>query len=89
MKPDFQEIEALGTKLGQAALSAFVQLCPEVHAATPEQLEAACAAMRAKGSDAYDQLIQDAKDAPWMAQIAFNTAVLTLAHEGVKVMRDI
>lgn len=89
MEPDFQEIEALGTKLGQAALSTFLQLCPEVRTAASEQLEAACAAMRAKGSDAYDQLIKDAKDAPLMAQIAFNTAVLTLAHEGVKVMRGI
>jgi hypothetical protein len=89
MKPDFQEIEALGAKLGRAALIAFVQLCPEARTATPEKLEAACAAMRAKGGDAYDQLIKDAKDAPWMAQIAFNTAVLTLAHEGIKVMRSI
>ena len=31
--------------------------------------------------------VDDARDAPGIAHIAFQTAALTLAHEGVKVMR--
>jgi hypothetical protein len=80
-------IDTLGKKLGDAALTTFVRLCPEVRSATAEQLDAACAAMRAKSGEVVKQLLDDARDAPWIAHIAFQTAALTLAHEGLKVMR--
>lgn len=80
-------VDTLGKKLGDAALTAFVRLCPEVRSATAEQLDAACAAMRAKSREVVQQLLDDARDAPGVSHIAFQTAALTLAHEGVKVMR--
>jgi hypothetical protein len=43
--------------------------------------------MRAKAGDALDELLADAKAAPWLAHVAFTTAVLTLAHEGIRVIK--
>jgi hypothetical protein len=80
-------IDTLGEKLGDAALTIFVRLCPEVRSAPAAQLDAACAAMRAKSGEVVRQLLDDSRDAPWIAHIAFQTAALTLAHEAVKVMR--
>lgn len=82
-----EAIDTLGNKLGEAALTALVRLCPEIRTATRTQQEAVCAAMRAKVSDALDELFEDTKAAPWMAEVAFASAVMTLAHEGIKVLR--
>jgi hypothetical protein len=43
--------------------------------------------MRAKAREAIDELLDDAKAAPWLAEVAFTSAVLTLANEGVRVLR--
>ncbi|MDP2430746.1 MAG: hypothetical protein Q8O33_01805 [Pseudomonadota bacterium] len=80
-------IDLLGQRLGTAALTTLVRLCPEVRAANPARQEAACAAMRAKSKEAIDELLDDANAAPWLAEVAFASAVLTLANEGIKVLR--
>ncbi len=80
-------IDILGQKLGTAALTTLVRLCPEIETASPTQQEAACAAMRAKAKEAVDQLLSDAENAPGVTHAAFACAALTLAHEGVKVLR--
>jgi hypothetical protein len=82
-------IQTLGNKLGTAALTTLVRLCPEVRTASAQQLDAACAAMRAKSKEAIDELLADAKAAPWIANAAFASAVLTIAHAGIKVMRRV
>ena len=81
-------IDALGQRLGTAALTTLVRLCPEVRSASPARQEAACAAMRAKAGEAIDELLDDAKAAPWLAEVAFASAVLSLANEGVRVLRQ-
>ncbi len=80
-------IDALGQRLGTAALTALVRLCPEIRTASPARQEAACAAMRAMSRIAIDELLADAKAAPWLAEVAFASAVLSLANEGIKVLR--
>jgi len=80
-------IDALGQRLGTAALTTLVRLCPEIRTASPARQEAACAAMRAKSGEAVDELLDDAKAAPWLAEVVFANAVLTLANEGIKVLR--
>lgn len=82
-------IDLLGQRLGTAALTTLVRLCPEMRTAnlSPARQEAACAAMRAKSKDAIDELLSDAKAAPWLAEVAFASAVLTLANEGIRVLR--
>lgn len=80
-------IDTLGTKLANAALTTLVRLYPESRNTSDERLEAACAAMRAKSREVIDQLLADAKDAPQLAGVAFTTAALTLAHEGVRVLK--
>jgi hypothetical protein len=85
--PNTQTIDTLGKKLGDAALTLLVRLYPDVRQASDAQLEAACAAMRAKSRAVIDELIDDAKAAPWVAHIAFQTAALTLAHEGIQALK--
>ena len=80
-------LDTLGRRIGHEALTALVRLCPEVREATPERLEAACAAMRAKVPEAVDELLTDVSDAPWLYQVAFTSAVLTLVQEGVRVIK--
>ncbi len=80
-------IDTLGKKLGDAALTLLIRLYPEVRQATTEQLDAACAAMRAKARPVVDELIDDARGAPGVAHLAFQTAALTLAHEGIRVLK--
>lgn len=83
-----QTIDTLGKKLGDAALTLLVRLYPEVRQATSTQLEAACAAMRAKSRTVIDELLDDARHAPGVAHLAFQTAALTLAHEGIRMLKD-
>ncbi len=80
-------LDTLGQQLANAALTTLVRLCPEVRTASDQQLEAACAAMRAKSRDAIDELLDDGKDCPWLAETLFASAALTLATEGIKVLR--
>jgi hypothetical protein len=82
-----EAIETLGNKIGQAALTTLVRLCPEIKTASHAQQDAACAAMRAKAKEVVDEFLDDARAAPWMAEIAFASAVLSLAHEGVRTLR--
>jgi len=80
-------IDTLGNKLAEAALTTLIRLFPEVRTATAEQQNAACVAMRAVCAAVVNELIDDARDAPGVAHLAFQTAALTLAHEGVRVLR--
>ena len=82
-----QTLDVLGSKLGHAALVTLIRLCPEIRTASLAQQDAACAAMRAKSKEALDELLTDAQGAPWLAEAAFASAVLTLATAGVKVLR--
>jgi hypothetical protein len=82
-----RNLDTLGNKLATAALTTLIRLCPEIRTASDEKREAACAAMRAKSGQAIDELLEDGKACPWMAETIFASAVLTLAHEGIKVLR--
>lgn len=86
MKPN--PIDTLGKKLGDAALTLLIRLYPDVRNASTAQLDDACAAMRAKAKPVVDELIDDACDAPGVAHLAFQTAALTLAHEGIRVLQE-
>lgn len=81
------KLDTLGKKLADAALTLLVRLYPEVRTASANELEAACAAMRAKARSVIDELIDDATDAPWVTHIAFQTAAMSLAHEGIKALQ--
>jgi hypothetical protein len=83
-----ESIDRLGQALGQSALRTLVKLCPEVRTVSEERLEAACAAMRAQAKDAVDELLADTKAAPWLAEMAFASAVLSIAQAGVQVLRN-
>lgn len=58
----------------------------EVTAASRDELEAACAAMRAKSRAVMEQLLDDARAAPWVAEAAFHAA-LDLAQAGLAALR--
>ena len=80
-------IESLGHQFGLAALTALVRICPEVRSASNEQLEAACAAMRAKSTQVLDEFLADVQDTPWISKAAFQAAVLAVAQEGARTLR--
>lgn len=80
-------IETLGNKLGDAALRTLVRLYPQVRHATGNDLDAACAAMRARSRAVIDELLDDAAAVPGLSHIAFASAALTLAHEGIRVLQ--
>lgn len=80
--------EELGNKLAEAALTVLVRTCrKEVAAASRDELEAACAAMRAQARQVIDRLLDDARAAPWVAEAAFHAAALDLAQAGIAVLR--
>lgn len=81
------KIDSLGEKLGNTALTLLVRLYPEVRSASTEELDAACAAMRAKTRSVLDQLMDDVRDAPLVSHIAFHNAALTLAEEGIRSLK--
>ena len=81
------KLDTLGKKLADTALTLLVRLYPEVRTASTTELDAACTVMRAKSRAVIDELIDDAKDAPGVAHIAFQTAALTLAHEGIQALK--
>ena len=80
-------LETLRNKLGTAALTTLIRLCPEIRTASDDLREAACAAMRAKSRQAIDELLDDGKACPWMAETIFASAVMTLVNAGIKVLR--
>jgi hypothetical protein len=80
-------IDTLGKRLAHDALTTLIRLYPAIREATEAQQEAACAAMRAISRPTLDTLIDDARDVPGLAQVAYQTAVLTMAHEGIKVLK--
>ena len=82
-----QSLDTLGHKLGEAALTLLVRLYPEVRQATTTQLDAACAAMRAQVGSVLDELLTDAREAPTVAHVAFQSAALSLAHAGIQVLK--
>lgn len=83
-----EKIDSLGQKMGEAALRTLVRLVPNIREVPNDRLEAACAAMRATAQGAVEQLLADAKAAPWLAEMAFTSAVLTVAQAGVDALRD-
>jgi hypothetical protein len=44
--------------------------------------------MRAKSRPVIDELMDDARAAPMVAHLAFHSAALSLAHEGIRVLKD-
>jgi hypothetical protein len=82
------KLDSLGERIAEAALTAFVRLCPEAREAAPEQLEPALAAMRAASPKVMDELMDNLKEAPWIAEQAGQLAVMTLAEAGVKAFRQ-
>lgn len=85
---DTNNLDTLATKLAEAALTVLVRSCrKEVARASRDELEVACAAMRAKAKPVLDSLLDDAKAAPWLAKAAFHAAALELAQAGVATLR--
>ena len=85
---DVNKLDSLGKKLADAALTLLVRLYPAVRQASNAELEAACAAMRARSRSVLDELIDDARAAPGVAHFAFQSAALSLAHEGIRVLQE-
>lgn len=80
--------DLLATKLAEAALTVLVRTCRlEVAAASRDDLEVACAAMRAQARPVIDRLLDDARAAPWVGEMAFHAAALDLAQAGIAVLR--
>jgi hypothetical protein len=86
MKPE--TLDNLVDQLVRASLRTFVHLCPQVRQAPGEKIELALAAMRAASEGVLDELMSHLKEAPWIAQPAYQLAVLTLAEAGAKVFRQ-
>ncbi len=85
---DTANLDTMAKKLADAALTILVRTCrEETAAASHDDLEAACAAMRAKSKQVMDQLLDDARIAPWAAENAFRCAALDLAQAGIATLR--
>ena len=82
-----QTIDALGAGLAHGALTTLVRLYPAIREANEAQRERACVAMRAKTREVVDHLLDDTKAAPWLAQAQLQLAIVTLAQEGVRVLK--
>ena len=82
-----QNMEKLGAGIATGALTCLIRLYPAIREADEAQHERACAAMRAKTREVVDQLLDDTKAAPWLAKPNFQLAILTLAQEGIKVLK--
>lgn len=77
-----QALTLLADKLSHTALTMLVRTCPAIRVATAAQQEGACAAMRAQVPEVVDELLNNAQDAPWVADAAFALAALSLAQAG-------
>ncbi|MBS1941696.1 MAG: hypothetical protein JST38_12550 [Bacteroidetes bacterium] len=87
---DTANLDTLANKLADAALTILVRTCrKETAAASHDDLEAACAAMRAKSKQVMDQLLDDVRIAPWAAENAFRCAALDLAQAGIATLRKV
>jgi hypothetical protein len=81
-------LDTLADKLAEAALTILVRTCrKEVAIASRDELETALAAMRARAKPVLSQLLDDAKAAPWIAEMAFHAAALDLAQAGIATLR--
>jgi len=80
-------IENLGSGIANGALTALVRLYPAIREANEAQRERACAAMRAKSREVVDQMLDDTTAAPWLATPSLQLAILSLAQEGIKVLK--
>ena len=80
-------IENLGAGIANGALTALVRLYPAIREANEAQRERACAAMRAKSREVVNQILDDTTAAPWLAKPNLELAILTLAQEGIKVLK--
>ncbi len=80
-------IEKLGAGIANGALTALIRLYPAIREANEAQRERACAAMRAKTQEVVDQMLDDTTAAPWLAKPNLELAILTLAQEGIRVLR--
>lgn len=81
-------LDTLGNQLASAALTTLIRLCPEIRTASEATLDAVCAAMRAKSGVAIDELLDDGKACPWMAETIFASAVMTLVNAGINALRN-
>ena len=83
------DLDTLGHKLAQAALTVLVRSCRQeiASAKQQQQLEDACAAMRIQSGRVIEQLLDDVRAAPWLGEQAFASATLTLAEAGIRVLR--
>lgn len=82
------DLDTLAKALANAAMTALVRSCrKEVAGASQARLESACAAMRAKARPVLDQLLDDARVAPWVAEAAFAAAALELAQSGIAALK--
>ncbi|RCX08607.1 hypothetical protein [Extensimonas vulgaris] len=80
--------DTLAVKLAEAAMTVLVRACrTEVATASHAELEAACAAMRARARIVVERLLDDARNAPWIAEAAFHAAALELAEAGIASLR--
>jgi len=84
---DADKLECLAKGIAHAAMTTLVRLYPEVRNASTEELGTACAAMRAKSREVIDQLMDDAKAAPWIAELALKDAALTMACAGIDALK--
>jgi len=80
-------IEKLGAGIANGALTTLIRLYPAIREANEAQRERACAAMRAKTREVVDQMLDDTTAAPWLAQPSLELAILSLAQEGIKVLK--
>lgn len=85
---DMQKIDSLGVAMAQKAMLAFVKLWPDCKGTSTEVLQAACDAMKAEAKAAVSEFLADSKDAPpYLAELAFRSAVLSLASAGIKAAK--
>jgi hypothetical protein len=52
-----------------------------------ERLDGVCVAMRAKARSVVDQLLDDGRAVPWVAEAAFAAATLELAQAGIAALK--
>ena len=84
----YSDLDTLGKALANAAMTVLVRRCrAELAAASHERLDGVCVAMRAKARSVVDQLLDDARAAPWVAEAAFAAATLELAHAGIAALK--
>jgi len=78
---------SLGLILARDALKLVVRLYPAVSTATDEEIDSACAAMRAKVPSVVHTFITDTHGVPTMGTAAYQTAAMSLALEGIRALQ--